>query len=256
MGWEYEVLLDTHDEVALLMRVEMQRMPFRMERELRLKKGSGALKIRETIENLSPQAMPCMWGQHPALGEPFLGPDLELHMPQCRISRGPGGGDLPGRIVPGSSGTWPYLPGRAGQQVDLRRMPPREQQASDMLFAAELAEGWAAASNSQLGLGFGLSWPLELWPYVWIWQEFGGMSNAPWFGRAYALGLEPFSSIPDPDVSGLAGAIANGTAMWVGPGEQRSVSYHAVAFAYESSEAIQRITPDGEIQWQTGRKSE
>jgi hypothetical protein len=253
MAWEYEVLLDTPDEVALLTRMEGQRLPFRMERELRLKSNSGSLQIRETVENLSPQPLHCMWGQHPALGEPFLGPDLELHLPPCRITRASGGNDLPGRIVKGMSGTWPYLPGRDGQPVDLRRMPPRDQPAHDMLFAAELDEGWVAACNPQLGMGFGLSWPLEHWPHLWIWQELGGSSGAPWFGRAYALGLEPFSSIPGTELPGLAGAVANGTAPLFGPHERRSLTYNAVAFAYEGE--LQRITPQGAVQWKIGGRA-
>ncbi|KRE36466.1 DUF4432 family protein [Paenibacillus sp. Soil724D2] len=253
MAWEYEVLLDTPDEVAMLMRVETQRLPFRMERELRLKRGSGTLQIRETVENVSPVEVHCMWGQHPAIGEPFLGPGLELHLPPCRITRSAGGEDLPGRVVPGTSGEWPYLPGREGQPVDLRRMPPREQLAADMLFAAELEEGWVAACNPQLGMGFGISWPLEVWPHLWIWQEFGGTTGAPWFGRAYTMGIEPFSSIPGPDLPGLAGAVANGTAMLFAPFEKKSITFNTVAFAYEGK--LQRITPDGEVQWQECAKA-
>ncbi|WP_405449478.1 DUF4432 family protein [Paenibacillus sp. HJGM_3] len=247
MAWDYEVLQDRPEEVALRLTLTTQRLPFRLERELRLAQGSGALRIRESVENLSPQALPCMWGQHPALGEPFLGPDLELHLPACRISRGPGGADQPGRFVPDSTGTWPWLPGRDGRPVDLRRLPAREERASDMLYAAELADGWAAACNGRLGLGFGLSWPLELWPYLWIWQELGGHMNAPWFGRAYALGLEPFSSLPHPEQPGLAGAVANGTALIVAPGEIKTASYNAVAFPFQTGRAIHRITREGDV---------
>lgn len=251
MTWEYKVILDTPDEVALLMWVEAQRLPFRMERELRLRRGSAALQITETAENVSPEAVHCMWGQHPAIGEPFLGEDLELHLPTCRISRSAGGEDLPGRVVPGTTGAWPYLPGRNGEPVDLRKMPSREQPAADMLFAAELEEGWVAACNPKLGMGFGMSWPLELWPHLWIWQEFNGGSGAPWFGRAYTMGIEPFSSIPGPELPGLAGAVQNGTAMLFNPFEKKSITFQTVAFDYEEG-TVKRITPAGEVQWQNG----
>jgi hypothetical protein len=248
MAWEYEVLLDTPEEVALITRVETQRLPFRMERVLRLRQGSGALQIQETVENLSPLPLHCMWGQHPALGEPFVGPDLELHLPPCRISRSQSGGEFPHRVEPGSSGKWPYLPASDGTLVDLRRLPPKHQPASDMVFASELAEGWAAACNPRLGVGFGMSWPLEVWPYLWIWQEFGGTVSAPWFGRAYALGLEPFSSIPDKEIPGLAGAVANGTALLIGANERRSAVYRAVAFPCRDG-IIAGISPNGEVVW-------
>jgi len=251
MAWEYEVLQDTPEEVVLLTWVETQRLPFRMERVIRLKRGTGVLEIEETVENLSPQSLHCMWGQHPALGEPFLGPETELYIPSCRISRANTGENLPGRVMPGTSGSWPYLPGKDGRPIDLRRMPPREQPASDMLFAAELTEGWAAACNPRLGMGFGLSWPLEHWPYLWIWQELGGSTDAPWFGRAYTMGIEPFSSIPDHELPGLAGAVANDTALLFAPYERRSLKYHTVVFPYKGN--LQRISQDGEVEWETGR---
>jgi hypothetical protein len=248
MAWDCRIVRDTPDEVSLALSVETQRLPFRMERVLTLRAGSGALEIVETVENLSAQALDCMWGQHPALGEPFLGPELELHLPPCRIARSPGGGGPPGRIVPGAAGMWPHLPGRDGLPVDLRRLPPRGQPAADMLFASELREGWAAACNPRLGMGFGISWPLDVWPYLWIWQELGGTARAPWFGRAYTLGLEPFSSLPDPDHPGLAGAIANGTALRFGPWERRKMTYYAVAFPYSGGRKPV-ITPSGAVVW-------
>ncbi|MFC5650579.1 DUF4432 family protein [Paenibacillus solisilvae] len=247
MAWDYEVILDTPEEVALVIRVETQRLPFRMEREMLLKRDSGALEIRETVENLSPQPLHCMWGQHPALGEPLLGPETELYLPPCRVFRSPVGKDPTGQTVSGTFGTWPYLTGKDGQPVDLRRMPPREQPASDMLFASELTEGWVAACNQRLGMGFGMSWPLRDWPYLWIWKELGGSTEAPWFGRAYTLGLEPFSSVPDSELPGLAGAVANGTAPLFAPYERRSITYHALAFPYEGS--LQRITPEGQVEY-------
>ncbi|WP_127588701.1 hypothetical protein [Paenibacillus koleovorans] len=305
MGWTHEVIADGPDEVGLRMSVETQRLPFRLVRELRLRQGSDALEIRETATNLSQQPMHAMWGQHPALGEPFLGPELELHLPPCRIARAPGSvsGGSPCRVMPGTSGHWPTLPGHgscsstehkdgeaellgqspclgtgmstaatesgtdvpagpngpattaatesgaAAPSVDLRRFPPRGRPASDMLYASELAEGWVAATNRPLGVGFGLSWPTEQWPYLWIWQELGGHTAAPWFGRAYALGLEPFSSLPDAETPGLAGAVANGTALLFEPQESRTVTFYASLFATEEGKRLSRLTPDGRAEW-------
>jgi hypothetical protein len=55
-------------------------------------------------------------------------------------------------------------------------------------------------------------------PFVWYWQEFGGTTGYPWYGRNYNVGLEPFSSAPS---LGLAEAAANGSALTLEPGEER-----------------------------------
>ena len=250
IAWQPEIIADTAEEVGLRLTVTTQRLPFKVVRELRLARQSGALRIQETIENLANVPLHCMWGQHPALGEPLVGPDLELVLPSCRVESGPGTLEAPDRIIPGSKGEWPFLPGPDGKPVDLRRLPPRDQPARAMLFATNLAEGWYAACNPKVGLGFGMSWPLESWPILWLWQELGGSMAAPWFGRTYTAALEPFSSRPDESGAGLAGAVANGTALPVGPAERRTVAYTAVAFPYGSASPgqVRRITPAGEVE--------
>lgn len=35
-----------------------------------------------------------------------------------------------------------------------------------------------------------------MFPYLRIWGMYGGHTMAPWFGRAYTLALEPWSSLP------------------------------------------------------------
>lgn len=246
MRWDFEIVEDSSDEVVLLTWVETQRLPFRIERELRLRRERGALSFTEKVTNLSPEPLHCMWGQHPALGEPFLCPELKLYLPQCQISSATGGQSETKRTLPGAQGEWPFLPGTNGMPVDLRAFPSRTEKCSDMLFASELSEGWVAACNPRLRMGFGLSWPLEIWPYLWLWQELQGSRKAPWFGRAYTIGLEPFSSLPDSQVPGLQGAVGNGTALMLNGGESRTAKYHAVAFPYTGK--LKRIKENGEVE--------
>ena len=47
----------------------------------------------------------------------------------------------------------------------------------------------------------------------------------------------------------LAGAVANGMALRFAPFEKKTVTFHVVAFSTEGR--LQRITPDGDVQWQS-----
>ena len=46
-------------------------------------------------------------------------------------------------------------------------------------------------------IGLRVNWDARTMPYLWVWQEHGGTSAYPWWGRLRTVGLEPFSSRPD-----------------------------------------------------------
>lgn len=89
-----------------------------------------------------------------------------------------------------------------------------------MLYLTGFAAGWYEVERPDLRLRIRVEWDREQLPYLWFWQEFGASTGYPWYGRAYVIGLEPFSSYP---TSGLAAAIANGTALWLEPHEERQL---------------------------------
>nr|WP_236667172.1 hypothetical protein [Nonomuraea sp. K271] len=61
-----------------------------------------------------------------------------------------------------------------------------------------------------------------------MWQELGASTDHPWWGRAYTVGLEPFSSMP---TDGLAAAVANGTALTLDPHETKELRLRAEVLA-------------------------
>jgi Domain of unknown function (DUF4432) len=76
-------------------------------------------------------------------------------------------------------------------------------------------------------------WDATTMPYLWVWQEHGGSTQYPWWGRLRTVGLEPFSSYP---TDGLAEAVRNGTALRLRPGETRD--FHLTATVLEGTHAI------------------
>ena len=75
--------------------------------------------------------------------------------------------------------------------VDLSVVPPPEAEVDTLGFLVDLSAGWYALSNDALGLGFALTWPLEVFSCLWLWQELGGTLDYPWYGAAYVMGVEP-----------------------------------------------------------------
>ncbi len=66
----------------------------------------------------------------------------------------------------------------------------------DNCYLKNFSEGWIAVENPDLKLGFGLSWNADVFRYMWLWQALGGGIGYPWYGRTYAIGLEPWASYP------------------------------------------------------------
>ena len=200
----------------------------------------SALYIEEQMTNLAEARVDAMWGHHPAFGAPFLSPD-------CRI-------DLPGAVAElhhefsgkprfdvGTEGKWPRLMGSNGKLIDISRFPSLKERSADMFYLKELKGNWYALTNAKKKVGFGLSWDLKTFPYIWFWQVYRGAEGTPFWGRTYNCALEPFSSIP----TSLAGAVKNGTALSFKPGETKKTWLTAVAYAGKSH--VKKIDKNGKV---------
>jgi len=238
LPFEYAVLEDTVERVAVRFRVRTVRTPFLVEKDVSLERGAAALRFEERITNEGRVALPVMWGQHPALGAPFVEPGCRIDLPKARI--------LCSELSPVSrfaegSWDWPFAAGKTGGKIDLRQVPGIEADTTDTLRLTDLAAGWYAVRNERLGVGFGMSWPLAAFPVLWFWQAYGGAYGAPWYGRSYLIALEPFSTARPT----VAEAIQDGTARVLRPGETLAASYSAVGF--KGSAEVAGIAPDGTI---------
>lgn len=215
LPWDYEIVEDTEESVAVRLRVRTQKTPFLLEKVLRLRSGESAMRVDETLANESAVPLRAMWGHHIALGRPFLEPGCRIRLPGNPLvipheePIHPSGR----RVRGGRRYRWPLATGEAGGALDLSVIPDRGTM-SEMLYLTELAEGSYEVENPMKGLGLRVTWDARTMPYLWFWQEYGATEIYPWYGRHYNVGLEPFSSFP---TDGLAAAVENGTALSVGP---------------------------------------
>jgi len=226
LPWDYEILEDDEDAVAVRFSVRTQKTPFYLEKELQLRSGENRLLVEETLVNESETSLHAMWGHHIAFGRPFLGEGCRIRLPE-------GATVIPhdepihpeGRRVKGGKNyAWPFAEGASeGEEVDLSALP-KYGTLSEMLYLTDLSDGWYEVENPEKRLGLRVEWDVDQMPYLWFWQEYGASEFYPWYGRHYNIGLEPFSSFP---TNGLREAVDNGTALSLGAREGRHFSLQA-----------------------------
>ena len=239
--WNYEILT-AEGAAAARFTVATTRTPFRLERTVRLNAGQPSLLIEERVTNEGDETMAFVWGHHPAFGAPFLGGACVLDVPKARFV-------AVGQVDPerswlpdAGSWDWPVVVGRNGHPVDLSHIPAPEAHVNNLGFVTDLTEGWYALTNTDLGLGVGVVWPLEVYKALVFWQELRGSLGYPWYGRAYMMGIEPITSV----AGYLTAAIETGTARVLEPGETLQAEIRAVF--YESRKGVRHISPEGLVE--------
>jgi hypothetical protein len=241
--WQLEEAENDGEQVQVTLAVALLRSPFRIKRVMSLQAGQPMLSITETITNEGPEAMDCMWGHHPAYGPPLLSPECVIDT-GARSVESDDSYDVPGNDLPlGQVWAWPHVRDRDDKEVDLSRIPGPGSGHSRVLFLKDFEESWYALTNPALGLGVGMVWNGNLFPYACLWQETGGVQDYPWYGRAYVTAIEPNSSYPG---QGLTTVMEKtGTQLTLAPGESRTLELKAVF--YEGSRRVAHIDPAGNV---------
>ncbi|WP_431913567.1 DUF4432 family protein [Nonomuraea jabiensis] len=226
LPWHYEVVADSEEEVAVRLSVRTRRLPYRMEKVFRIRSGTAALEIEGRATNEADLPLHAMWGQHIVYGLPFLRPGARIRLPEGvkviphQSAINPAGR----RVRAGGPWEWPVVPADGGGETDLS-VVQEPGSPSDIVYLTGFDEGWYEISGD---IGMRVEWDATLLPYLWMWQELGASTDYPWWGRAYTLGLEPFSSMP---TDGLAAAVDNGTALVLGPHETKVLRLRAEVLA-------------------------
>ena len=241
LPWSYHIAKNNPAEVAVTFCVRAARTPFYIEKTLSMNDQDAILTIDEVVRNEADEPLDFMWGHHPALGWPFLDESCRLFLPRCRV-RTPAEYPAPtSRLEKGQDTEWPLVKGRKGEAIDLSRLVPPEVRSNDMAYLYDLQDGWFALVNESRGVGFGLRWEKDTFPFLWFWQLYRGGMGYPWYGMNYTAALEPVSSYPPT----LTEAIKAGTQMVLPSGAERRTRLLAVSFA--DRREVEGINPMGRV---------
>jgi hypothetical protein len=186
------------------LRSRLSGLPLLLERCISLAPDRTELVLEERVTNEGDVAVDYMWVHHPAFGPPLVAPGARLLTSASTILAdavldGPGN-----PLEPGSTHPWPRVTTREGNLLDLSTVPASSERRLLLGYLSGFDRGWAAIENDDLNLACRLSWQLDVFPYAWLWQELGATAGAPWYGRAFAIAIEPATSIP---ASGLGGVV-------------------------------------------------
>lgn len=240
LGWDYGLVEDTPDRVAVRLQADCVRTPFRLERTMRLEAGKPVLFLEERLTNLSPEPQEFMWGHHPSFGAPFLREGVRLFVPASEAEVHSPRFAASGILKPGSTFQWP-LADAGGTALDFSRVPAPDVGYSELLYLKNLTGGWYALVDPERQIGFGLAWPREVFPHLWFWLVYGRAPGYPWWDRVYTAALEPWTSIPN----SLEKAMERGTAARLKGGESISVKLSAVAIAGRAD--VKGVELDGTV---------
>jgi galactose mutarotase-like enzyme len=194
LPWEVQVIKDDPDETTIHLQVRCKKTPFLLERTMRLHSGAAHLEILGKVTNESSEACEFVWGHHVTLGEAFLGGESWLDVPAKTIITP----DLifepqTARLAAGQTGSWPVAQGRKGEAIDLRAIPGRQIHTHDDAFLTGLERGHYSVTSLHRKLRFSMDWDEQLFPWITLWQPYGGADVPPFTGM-YGVGIEPWVS--------------------------------------------------------------
>lgn len=191
--WNYAIVNQSSEEVSVKFWTRPLRYPILIEKTLTLKKGSSSLEIAETLTNESDTELHLMWGHHIAFGLPFLGDGAKIEtsatkfraekmMPEHRFFK------------PGIEQDWPMVATIADQKVDAGKiLPLADGKFSDLAYLSDFKEK-AFYKITTDTMSFSIEWDKSIFRSLWYWQERLATQDAPWWGKTYAIALEPWTN--------------------------------------------------------------
>jgi Domain of unknown function (DUF4432) len=166
-----------------------------VQRDIRLQENESVACVTETITNKMNRDRYFQWVQHSTFGPPFLqaGESVCL-MPGTRSKTWPLGYEGKAALENNREFAWPNAPAEHGGFLDISQ--PFATKGRGFIATTLLAENrdsplaYVAVLNWRLGLLAGYCFRQSDFPWVANWEENCARTDAPWFGKTQARGLE------------------------------------------------------------------
>jgi hypothetical protein len=193
--WKYAISKMGDDKISVTLWTRPLRVPIRIEKTLSMVSDQAILTIDEKLINESGTKLDVIWGHHVAFGLPFLKDGAEIESNATKIYSDPVIPDQR-RFKPGIETSWPLAKGLDDEAIKANLIPPEtDPPYSELSYLYGYTDkGYYSIKNKKHQVGFRLDWDASLFKYVWLWQERYCTQDAPWWGNAYAVALEPWTS--------------------------------------------------------------
>ena len=232
--WKYRIADPGPDMARVVFETTTHRLPYRLQRVIRVAADKPCMQLDETILNLGREKLDYVWGQHVSFdGALIRKGNWRLDIPCKKLYTNTGSQGAPKQTTPGARKnrlpqngefTWPHATGNDGQIIDLSVFPDAEVCACDIAYLHELSQGTFSLINEEKNQGFQLTWNHEQFPYIWYFQNFNGSFGYPWYGRGNGIVLEPITSFP---ALGLTESINRNNHCVIQAGEKITASFSA-----------------------------
>lgn len=178
----------TVDGQTLTCSTVLTRYPFGMHKTFTV--DDGVLRVSASVSNLAERELPVHWGFHPAFNTQTVakaatvyGPfeSLRSHPEQFAASQQhPAGTAVNASPVDG---------------VGRFDLAPAGSRSADLLYA-KVNEGWFGLKSAETDLLVTMTWPKEVFPELWIWEESHAPGGYPWWGSEHIVAVEPHTTSP------------------------------------------------------------
>jgi hypothetical protein len=201
----------------------------RFEKTISLRANKPFFQVQYCYTNLGVTPIDFLWNIHPALNS---SPDTHLDLPSRRAVTDSWSSLL---CDGGTEFRWPYLVTRSGQKIDLRMMPEKGSLADILIYMPDVEAGWYAATDTAAKIGFGISFPKDVFPNLWLFR-----SSGSWRGL-YTQIVEISNGLS------TQLSIARKTENCGHLEPQEEVQAEIVAVVYTGLTSVKRIEPDGNV---------
>jgi hypothetical protein len=230
---EWRVVTQSEEEITVSFNHLGRVLPTRFEKVISLRRGESFARLHYSYTNQGPKPIHFLWNIHPPL---TISTATRLDLPARRGFAESWGKE---QFEAGLEYAWPYAPDRTGRKIDLRIVPSPAEAVADMHYLPGVAEGWYAVTDTEKQVGFGLVFPNNVLPHLWLFRAIGG-----WRGLNTLI-VEVSTGYP----TDLREAVKGGHCGRVAPGE--AVHADVLAVAYSGVMSVERIDATGKVIPQT-----
>lgn len=229
-SWDYDVIKDTPEEVVLYLCHRGAVTSSIVEKWITLRADELSVRFHHKITNIGKDPIDFLWKLHPALNATKY---HRVDVPGARSEFvGPEWSRLDNPIM---NFQWPIARNSKGEEVDLRSVLPIESGKRDFVYVSELREGWCALTDTKNHVGFALKFPLNIFPYVWLFMPAGGWRDI------HTVILEPCTAYPkDLNIAVKQGSIAH-----LAPGEK--LECEVMSIVYHGIDSVSNISEEGNV---------